>query len=254
MPRQSLNMSARKPVILIVHGSWHQPAHFDLQIEALHQAGYSTHCPLLPSTAGFADVGVAQDAARIRQELDLILTPDAQGHVPDVVVFGHSYGGVVMADSVLPRYSKRSRTLTGRKGGVVRLVYASAFLLVPGQCLVDAFPGTGLLPPFLDHEVSVALVSEPNPDQDPTLTAVVYGNGRPPRSGTPGCALRRSLDGAARQVPRPAHTVPRHHPSLDRVERASSPHPQHLYPLHRGPSGAVGGAEVDGSVRGAPRR
>lgn len=150
-------MSTQKPVILIVHGSWHEPAHFDVQLQALRDAGYTAHCPQLPSFGAAPEIGLADDAARVRQELERILTPDAQGDVPDVLVYAHSYGGVVTTDAVWPKYSKRNRTLIGKKGGVIRLIYACAFLLVPGQTLVDAFQGNGLLPPFIECDVSASL-------------------------------------------------------------------------------------------------
>lgn len=151
-------MSSPKPVVLLLHGLWHQPGHHDLQLQALRDAGYTAHCPQLPSYGAGPTVGLTEDAARIRQELDVILTPDERGAVPDVVVYGHSYGSIVMADAVLPRYSKRNRTFRGEKGGVVRLIYTNAFLLVPGQSLVDALLQNGHVPPHVEYDVSLRLV------------------------------------------------------------------------------------------------
>lgn len=54
----------------------------------------------------------------------------------DIVLFAHSYGGVVAREAV-KGHSKEERAMQGRKGGVVRLVYLSAVIPAPGQSLSE---------------------------------------------------------------------------------------------------------------------
>lgn len=144
-------MPNQKPTILIVHGSWHTPAHFAPFLSALSAADYPTSCPALPSTQSLPHIGLHDDAACITAELSRLVEREAR----DVVVLAHSYGGVVATQAVHASFSQRARTEKGEAGGVLRIVYVCAFMLVEGQSLMGAF-GLGpddALPPFIRVDV-----------------------------------------------------------------------------------------------------
>ena len=136
------------PTILIIHGSWHQPAHYQILVDAFQSAGYDCICPLLPSfNAPTADIGVKQDSATIRRAIEHLL---AQGR--ELIVLGHSYGGVIMSEALTPGYDIRARSLVGLRGGIIGLLFICAFVLLPGQSLCTALGGE--LPPFIPQDVS----------------------------------------------------------------------------------------------------
>ena len=138
-----------KPAILIIHGSWHQPAHYQRLVDHFQSAGYDSICPLLPSfDAPRADIGVKEDSATIRRAIEDLL---AQGR--ELIVLGHSYGGVIMSEAITSGYDIRARSLAGMKGGVIGLLFICAFVLLPGQSLCTALGGA--LPPFIPQDVSL---------------------------------------------------------------------------------------------------
>jgi len=85
--RQRNIMSTSKPTILIVHGAYHCPAHFDRLASRLRSNGYVVEVPSLPSVGIDRDSGeaVSQDAAHI---LQTIVRLTGQGR--HVAVFMHS--------------------------------------------------------------------------------------------------------------------------------------------------------------------
>ena len=137
-----------KPVVLIVTGAWHQPAHYQALVDALEADSYAVAIPQLPSFDAAPHISMLDDALEIRRTLDKLL---AVGW--DVIVLAHSYGGLVATEAVTHPYLKSSRTLIGRSGGVVALIYMTAFLLAPGQTLATALGG-GSLPPHTPIDVS----------------------------------------------------------------------------------------------------
>jgi pimeloyl-ACP methyl ester carboxylesterase len=142
-----------KPVVLFVHGAWHSPIHFGPICSLLQKYGYKTSCPRLPTAGGSIHAGLPEDAEKIAAELERLLACGA-----DVFLVGHSYGGVVITDAVLPEHTKTARAAKGLQGGVVHILYLSALLLPPGQTISDVLGGQ--LPPFLSIDVRTALFCE----------------------------------------------------------------------------------------------
>lgn len=136
------------PTILFVHGAWHNPQHYRPIMEELETDGYPCVCPHLPSDdAEPPEVLMYEDAAVIKAAAqDLI----CEGR--EVVVVGHSYGGVVTTEAIAPEFGREHRSSQGLSGGVKRLFYQCAFLLHTGESLGSAFGGE--LPPFVQIEVS----------------------------------------------------------------------------------------------------
>ena len=140
-----------KPTTVIVHGAWHQPAHFAPFMQKLEAAGYPCICPQQP-TFGLSSEQMRtgptlqDDAKHLRKVLEQLIEVDER----EVVVLMHSYGGVVGTEGVHASLGAKQRRAQGRKGGVVKMVFMCAFLLPPGSSLRDAF---GDAPEFLAIEV-----------------------------------------------------------------------------------------------------
>lgn len=136
------------PTVLFVHGSWCHPSHFARVREILERAGYSTSCPLLPSIRAQPPTGLEQDAKCIRDELQRLVEDEHR----DVIVAGHSYGGVVMTQAVDEGLAKKKREASGQKGGVVHLLYMCAFILLHRESIAGLIGGQ--LPPWIVKDVS----------------------------------------------------------------------------------------------------
>lgn len=94
--------------VILVHGLWHVPAHFDLLATALRERGIGVVVPELHRGS------LATDAAAVQAVVEA--TAKVAG-APPVVVLGHSYGGSV---------------ITGLSG-VAHLVYLAAFVPDAGE-------------------------------------------------------------------------------------------------------------------------
>jgi len=139
-------MSIPKPTIIIIHGAWHHPDHYALLVKLLTAKGYETLCPSQPTYNNVpATKSLHDDVALIREILTKLV-----GDGKEVIVIMHSYGGMIGTEAVTESLSKKSRSSNREKGGVVQLLYMSAFVLHKGQCL--AAPLGGELPPFIPVE------------------------------------------------------------------------------------------------------
>lgn len=137
-----------KPTVLFVHGSWHSPKHFQPARDAFESAGYPTECPCQPTfDAKPGTVALYDDAKCIRSLLNELV--EAQGK--DVVCVLHSYGGVVGTEAIHESLGKKARQDAGLNGGVLGILYMTAFVLPLGASLSTAFGGS--LPPFIQVEV-----------------------------------------------------------------------------------------------------
>lgn len=143
-------MAASRSTVLFVHGSWHTSEHFEPVRRLFEASGFPTSCPTQPSSSGApAEVGLDEDAACIRNELDKLIMEQGK----DVIVVAHSYGGVVATQAVAEDFAKKRRAAEGQPGGVLHLVYMCAFLLPLNVSLAGQFGGT--LPPFITVTVSI---------------------------------------------------------------------------------------------------
>jgi pimeloyl-ACP methyl ester carboxylesterase len=109
--------------VLLVPGSWHGAWCYEALAERL--GGRQVTSIDLPSNDGAS--GLADDAAAVRAALERIGEP--------TVVVGHSYGGIAVSE--------------GAAGSphAAALVYLCAFMLEPGQALLDAMGHQ--LPPWI---------------------------------------------------------------------------------------------------------
>ncbi|KAI1859754.1 hypothetical protein JX265_010203 [Neoarthrinium moseri] len=116
-------MAEEKPAIIIITGAWHLPESWDYVKTRLEKAGYEVHVPGMLTVRGpdpvthtwRVDMGVVHDTA-----MPIV---DRGGRV---VLVGHSYGGCVATISTQCQTVKE-RTERGLPGGLVAVVYVSAF-------------------------------------------------------------------------------------------------------------------------------
>lgn len=109
---------------VIVHGAWHSGAEFEATAAHLRAAGHTVHLPTLAGNrAGDArTIGLDDAIGSLLDYLD-------QHDLEDIVLAGHSYGGMIIT-AVADRAPARIR----------RLVYWNAFVPRDGECLLDLVP------------------------------------------------------------------------------------------------------------------
>ncbi|KAL8632007.1 hypothetical protein Q9189_002271 [Teloschistes chrysophthalmus] len=109
----------------------------------LRKAGYATHIAALP-TFDSTDVNTscAADTDAVRRQLLSFLEVDGS----DNVVFAHSYGGIPGGGAAVG-LSKSIRSQNSQKGGVLGLMYMSAFIIPEGADLSESLGGRK--PPYI---------------------------------------------------------------------------------------------------------
>ncbi|GAD97684.1 hypothetical protein MGYG_00728 [Paecilomyces variotii No. 5] len=131
--------AARKPsAILIVHGGYFLPTSWANFIKDLTQAGFTVRCPRLP-TCGDERPPKAlleDDVAAVRKEAFELVD---LGHT--ILVLAHSYGGVVATQAIA---SDLYASTSSDRGGVVSLVYLSAWLIQPDDTVAGVIAKYGL--------------------------------------------------------------------------------------------------------------
>ena len=133
-------------VILLIPGAFHTESAMDLLSGQLQQAGYSTHAMGLV-TVNNAQLSIKDDIAAIRSEL---LDPLVEQQGRDVVLYLHSYAGFP-GSTVIEGLSKAERTAKGQAGGIIGLIYQSAFTPKEGDTLLQLIGGS--YPPWQDPNV-----------------------------------------------------------------------------------------------------
>ena len=121
-----------KPHLVLIHGSWHTPSIWSHLLPLLHAHGYTTHTPFNPSVSSAGpQVTHRTDATHIAA---LTRSLSDAGHL--IILIMHSYGGVPGTESTRSLL-RASREAAGQPGGIIALVYLSAFLLRKGECVAD---------------------------------------------------------------------------------------------------------------------
>lgn len=136
-------MAQPKVLVFIVPGTWHPSSAYESFASHLRKAGYATHIASLPSfDPTDVDTSCAADTDAVRQQLLGLLEADSS----DIVVFAHSYGGIPGGGAAVG-LSKSSRIQNSQQGGVIGLVYMSAFIIPEGVGLSEYLGGRK--PPYI---------------------------------------------------------------------------------------------------------
>lgn len=140
-------MSDVKPTIVFAPGAWHTADCFDTVRSALHARDWPTEAIDYPSVgAEPPSKGVADDVAVLRTTLERLAEAGKK-----IVLVMHSYGGLVGANAV-EGLGFKQRSQEGKEGGVIILVYLSAFVIPLGKSALDLLGGNYL--PWMRVEVS----------------------------------------------------------------------------------------------------
>jgi len=126
-------MAFKKPSIVIVPGAWQFASSFDILRHKLIALGYPTEVLELPSTGSPPPRKSLEDDAEALR--DILSYEIEQGN--KVVVIAHSYGGLVTSNAIEGLVLASPE---GRGGGILHLIYITAFAIPKGKSLSDMFP------------------------------------------------------------------------------------------------------------------
>ncbi|KAH7029636.1 Alpha/beta hydrolase fold-1 [Microdochium trichocladiopsis] len=113
-----------KPVVLLVHGAWHSPVHYNLLIKALQAGGHTVVAPQNAS-AGAGDSGVGKGIPDDIARIDEVAGPHIEAG-RDIILVAHSYGGVP-GTTYLKGRTAHERQARGLAGGFVAALYLTSF-------------------------------------------------------------------------------------------------------------------------------
>src|SRR3569833_160704 len=111
-------------VFVLVHGSWHDGAHWAAGVERLEELGHTAHAPTLAGHGKDVPKDVSHDDC-VASVVDYVV----QCELTDVVLLGHSFGGTVIA-RVAEEIPDRLR----------RLIFWNAFVPRPGKAMGEDLP------------------------------------------------------------------------------------------------------------------
>ena len=145
-------MASSKATIAIVPGAWHPPTAYESFITHLKDAGYPVVVASIPSfnAKDPFTCDCHSDTEAVRQQLLALIETDGK----DVIVYTHSYGGIP-GGGAAHGLSKSTRSLQGKTGGVVGLIYMSAFVVPQGQSLLEYLGGKHA-PYLVENKVRIA--------------------------------------------------------------------------------------------------
>ncbi|KAK4939730.1 hypothetical protein LTR10_020014 [Elasticomyces elasticus] len=172
-------MSGHLPTIVIVHGAWHSPEHYETLASRLRSQGYKTVTPSLP-TVHYASQGtppprgLSEDINAIRKAIQTELDTDP---TTDVILLAHSYGSLP-ASPAIQDLDKPMRLKSGHSNGIV------AFLVVAGPLIPTGTSGwiwwSSQYPPILKmcklktEDGSESEIETSTPASPPGPVALLY--------------------------------------------------------------------------------
>lgn len=119
---------AAKPTFVIVPGAWHPAVCFEALAKRLERLGYPIRAVDHKSVG--AEPPLQSFDPDVEQVHNVIEEEAEKGQ--DVVVFMHSYGGMVGTEAC-QGLGKKAREPAGKTGGIVKLIYCCAFMVPEGM-------------------------------------------------------------------------------------------------------------------------
>jgi len=111
--------------IVIVHGAWHSGPLLEETAKYLRDAGWAVYTPTIRGNKP----GDNRANIDLTQAIQSIVDYIVELNLSDVIIVGHSYGGMIIS-GVVDKIINR----------IKRLVYWNAFVPLNGQALVDMTP------------------------------------------------------------------------------------------------------------------
>jgi pimeloyl-ACP methyl ester carboxylesterase len=145
------------PTLVLVHGAWHSPKHFEPLTQVLTSHGYRTIGVDCPSTNDTQTRSTFEDDCEAVRSAVLKELATA-----DVLVVAHSYGGAP-ASSALRDLSQTARSAAGQATSVIGIAYICAAVLPAGITFLDALGGNALAIHDLSADDGFVRVAEPGP-------------------------------------------------------------------------------------------
>ena len=133
--------------VVLVPGAFHVDSAMDLLGAQLQTKGYNTRTWGL-KTVNAPNVSVEEDAQLL---VEGILTPLIEQQGKDIVLYLHSYAGFP-GSSAIAGFSKAERSANGLQGGIIGLIFQSAFVPKVGDTLLQMIGGN--YAPWQDPDVS----------------------------------------------------------------------------------------------------
>ncbi|KAI7155812.1 hypothetical protein KC349_g6708 [Hortaea werneckii] len=134
-------MPSQQPTVLIVHGAFHVPQHFDHLASLLQQAGYQVEVPALPSVGIEQDPGNALelDAGFLCEKLEVLVCGSEA--VAKFLEQHHQQEPQEQRAAVHPSHPTPSTSHhTRHNGSITHLIYLNSALLSPGKTFLETFP------------------------------------------------------------------------------------------------------------------
>ncbi|KAL8872929.1 MAG: hypothetical protein Q9174_001532 [Haloplaca sp. 1 TL-2023] len=144
------------PTIVLVSGAFHLESSMDFLSTQLRKAGYNTRTFGLV-TVNHPKLTIQDDAIALTRE---VLSPLIEKQKQDIVLYLHSYAGFP-GSAAIEGLSKAERLATGKEGGILGLIYQSAFIPNPGDTLLKMIGGN--YAPWQDPNTETGLVSVIDP-------------------------------------------------------------------------------------------
>lgn len=114
-------MTLEKPVVLLVHGAFQQPANYESVLGPLRERGFTIVAPTLPTTGADPDLDYTQDVDVIDRVLQPLLDAGRE-----VIMLAHSFG-TLPASHCIEGESVAERKECGFTGGIIHYINVCGF-------------------------------------------------------------------------------------------------------------------------------
>ncbi|MCJ1385458.1 hypothetical protein MMC17_008581 [Xylographa soralifera] len=123
------------PIILLVPGGFYEGSYFEPFAQRLNRKGFLTVIASYPSInpSDATSHTSATDAAFVREKF---IIPLVENERRDLILFAHSYGGTA-GGAAAAGYGKVTRIASGKKGGVIGLIYLAGNIVSEGKSLLE---------------------------------------------------------------------------------------------------------------------
>lgn len=154
-------MTSEKPVILVVHGAFHRPIHYNRVLESLREKGFTAVAPTLPTTGIVPDFDYEDDVKVINQALGPLLDAGKQ-----VIIVAHCFGALP-ASHCVEGESVAERKECGMSGGIKAYINVCGLSYAERGLNIIGKPGGFPMRDYYHAEVSQCTLGE-------DVVAVIY--------------------------------------------------------------------------------